>query len=222
VNVASLSRTMVKQGIKGFEGLIDLPGTIGASVYNNSSCYNYSIAQILIKIEFLQEDNTIIFLSPEDLNYTKRSSSLKRKERTGVILRVYLKKEYDSSERLMFIADKNQKIRKITQEGSAHNLGSCYVHLYTDGIILFCLRIIYFSYKLTAMLLRVDKLKQMQAKKIIYFSLLGYKSILPYVSCKSVNCFIWIDDEADDAFLKYQTYMKKVFKANILEIEIKK
>lgn len=32
VNVARLSREMVAKGVKGFEGLIDLPGTVGGGV----------------------------------------------------------------------------------------------------------------------------------------------------------------------------------------------
>jgi UDP-N-acetylmuramate dehydrogenase len=48
VSVRSLSRRMVDLGIKGFYGLIDLPGTVGAAVYGNASCFNCSITKLLI------------------------------------------------------------------------------------------------------------------------------------------------------------------------------
>lgn len=36
VNVSKLSREMVEFGFEGFEGLVDLPGTIGAAIFGNS------------------------------------------------------------------------------------------------------------------------------------------------------------------------------------------
>jgi UDP-N-acetylmuramate dehydrogenase len=221
-NVANLAKKMIYEGVKGFEGLIDLPGTVGSSVYNNSSCYECSITEMLIKIEFLQNDNKIDILYPEDLGFTLRSSSLKRKEKKGVILRVYLKKEYRiSPQQLIAIAENNHRHRKTTQEGSVNNLGSCFNYLKRNGFIYIILRVISFLCKIIAILLSINKERQEQIKRYIYFSLLGYSSILPYISRKSINCFIWRDDNADVAFLKYKEWMKKVYKTEHLEIEIK-
>lgn len=36
VHVRLLARDMVKRGYKGFEGLVDLPGTIGGAIVNDS------------------------------------------------------------------------------------------------------------------------------------------------------------------------------------------
>ena len=88
VSVAKLSHQMVDKGIKGFEGLIDLPGTVGAAVYGNASCYGCSINSLLISFELLKPDGDIVTVYPNDLKLSKRSSSLKRHELKGIILSV--------------------------------------------------------------------------------------------------------------------------------------
>ena len=89
VSVSSLARQMVKKGIKGFEGLIDLPGTVAASVYGNASCYGCSINSLLESFQLLTPDGEIKTLHTGDLKLSKRSTSLKRNEMGGVILANY-------------------------------------------------------------------------------------------------------------------------------------
>ena len=94
VPVSKLSRQMVNEGVKGFEGLIDLPGTVAASVYGNASCYGCSINQILESFEILRPDGKVETQTPEFLKMRKRSTTLKRGELEGVILSVRLRKRY--------------------------------------------------------------------------------------------------------------------------------
>lgn len=51
--VASLARYAVSRGYKGFAGLVNLPGTVAAAIYNNSSCFGCSISNLLQEVEFL-------------------------------------------------------------------------------------------------------------------------------------------------------------------------
>lgn len=83
VSVRSLSRKMVALGVKGFEGLIDLPGTVSASVYGNATCYGCSINQLLESFEILLTNGDITMLTAEDLRLSTRSSALKRGELGG-------------------------------------------------------------------------------------------------------------------------------------------
>ena len=114
VPVAKLARKMVDEGVKGFEGLIDLPGTVGAAVYGNASCYGCSINSLLIAFDLLKPDGTIETMYPSDLKLTKRSSSLKRHELKGIILSVKLKKEQGVAVLLKNLADKNHHKRKVS------------------------------------------------------------------------------------------------------------
>ena len=124
--VKSLATQMVDSGIIGFEGLIDLPGTVAASVYGNASCYNCSINKLLVSFDVLRPDGTIVTLFPDDLQLSKRSSSFKRGEQKGIILSVTLSCNKGNIEELKMKAQLNHQIRISTQPPAQNNLGSIY------------------------------------------------------------------------------------------------
>lgn len=82
-SVRKLSRQMVDEGFKGFEGLIDLPGTVASSVYGNCSCYGCSINSMLMQVELLCPDGRIVTKSADEMKFSPRSSALKRGEWGG-------------------------------------------------------------------------------------------------------------------------------------------
>ena len=59
VGVINLSKQMIKQGIKGFEYLTGLPGTIGAALVNNSSCRENSISELLVSARVVLKDGSM-------------------------------------------------------------------------------------------------------------------------------------------------------------------
>lgn len=63
VGVINLSKQMIKQGIKGFEYLTGLPGTIGAALVNNSSCRENSISELLVSARVVLKDGSIKIFS---------------------------------------------------------------------------------------------------------------------------------------------------------------
>lgn len=69
VGVINLSKQMIKQGIKGFEYLTGLPGTIGAALVNNSSCRENSISELLVSARVVLKDGSIKIFLPEDFKY---------------------------------------------------------------------------------------------------------------------------------------------------------
>lgn len=213
VSVKTLARAMVDEGVKGFEGLIDLPGTVAASVCGNASCYDCSINSILVSVEFLKESGEIITLKPEDLKLSKRSSALKRGELGGVILSVTLRKEVGDAEQIKTLADKNHETRTKKQPGPKDNLGS----IYSDskkwsvkGIILHTIA------KAVSFLLK--PIKQVSTTNIILY-MTGCKELIPYVW--GWNRFIWKDEESHKLFWKYHQIHKKLFLINDFEIIIK-
>lgn len=102
---------MVKGGYKGFEWLVDLPGTIGGAVVNNSRCYGCQISHLLKEVRLLQSDGTVTNLSPQDLAFKFRSSDLKRGEINGVILTVTLILEKGNAAELESLAEKAHQDR---------------------------------------------------------------------------------------------------------------
>ncbi|MEG1586717.1 MAG: FAD-binding protein, partial [Bacteroidales bacterium] len=123
VSVSRLARKCVNSGICGFEYLTELPGTVGAAVYNNSSCKTNSIASIVEYIDFLTDDGKVVSLTPEHLDFSFRSSSLKKNKLKGLILRVYLRAEQGDSSKLVSIAEKNRINRNKFFRGHSRNLG---------------------------------------------------------------------------------------------------
>lgn len=220
VSVAKLSRQMVDKGIKGFEGLIDLPGTVGAAVYGNASCYGCSINALLISFELLKPDGDIVTVYPNDLKLSKRSSSLKRHELKGIILSVKLKKEQGDVILLKELAEKNHHLRKVFQPSPKDNLGSIYASKQKKTafgfIVLGIAKFFGLIYGLTG-----KNFKQVRDKqKEIVLTLLQARELLPYVY--GWNRYIWKDELAHTLFWKFDKIHRLLYKYNEFEIEIKR
>lgn len=128
--VSVLSRHCVDQGFKGYYGLVNLPGTVGAALYNNSSCFGCSLSEHLIDAVFYDiEKKAIVHLASDDFDFSHRDSKLKRKELNGVLLSIKLDKIKGCIDEEKATAEEATHIRKITQEAPAYTLGSVYVGL---------------------------------------------------------------------------------------------
>lgn len=128
VKVTALAKTLIENGFKGFEGLVDLPGTLAGGLYGNAGCYGCHVADNLEKIDLLRADGEIVVVNKSDMKFAVRSSVLKRKELNGVILKAYFRLEKGDKKQLQSVAVNNHKIRKLTQPGPTHNLGSIFVN----------------------------------------------------------------------------------------------
>lgn len=137
VKVSTLANNLVRAGFKGFEGLIDLPGTIAGGLYGNAGCYGCNVADNLVRLEMLNTNGEVVTVSKADIMYSERSSAFKRNEMQGVIFRAYFHLVDGDKEQLRRIAEKNHEDRKNNQPSPAHNLGSVYVdeHL---SLLLYC------------------------------------------------------------------------------------
>lgn len=219
VSVSKLSRRMVSEGVKGFEGLIDLPGTVGAAVYGNASCFKCSINNLLISCELLCPDGTVKTLFPDDLQLTTRSSVLKRDELKGVILTVKLIKEKGDVNELQKEAEINHIIRKTTQPGPKDNLGSIYA--VSGGWSLYSIipRFISKCYAMFLILIGKDKIVVKQKQRAFLLYLLGAKDIYPYIY--GWNRYIWKDEQSHALFWKYHKVHQLLFRESVFEIEIK-
>ena len=91
VGVIRMANDMVQRGISGFEYLTGLPGTIGAAIYNNSSCKSNSISALLVSAEVLLSDGRLVTMTAEDMEYQFRSSIFKEGRLRGVIITVVLR-----------------------------------------------------------------------------------------------------------------------------------
>lgn len=221
VSVKSLSKRMVEEGVKGFEGLIDLPGTVGAAVYGNASCYSCSINALLESFELLMPNGKIVIKNVNDLKLSKRSSSLKRGELKGIILNVVLKKEYGNKDVIKEQSEKNHKTRLETQPGPKDNLGSIYSDSKVRKFSIICIianclsKLLLYSLKIAGK----SNSYAHKKRKEMYFGIMGSKDLASYVY--GWNRYIWKDKKSHGLFWEYHKLHQKLFKNSKFEIEIK-
>lgn len=225
VNISRLSQYAVSRGYLGFEGMVGLPGTIGAAVVNNSSCFKCSVSDLVESVDVL-ESGELHTLSHDELSFKHRSSAIKRGERNAIILGIKLKiQKTDDIEGLKKQAQQNVELRKQTQEGKAKNLGSIFSGYHPRPIDISLLgwqKVIgVLTFRVRDHFLRNNATYKLKRNKYL-FKLFGYKDLEKYVSDKNINCFIWRDEYADVAFDRYLDFMNHYADCDSLEIEILK
>ena len=219
VQVSKLAEQVIKLGIKGFEYLTKLPGTVGAAIYNNSSCKSNSISELLIDVDMVTPQG-IKKVSAEELHFAFRTSDLKRSILRGVILKARLRLAFGQKDELERKAKDNEIERRKLLEGPAQNLG-CTVHKpFSNGSMPFRYRVPSSIYSKIITLLVKDELKRKRLNKSFLLTISGHKKLIPYVSDYLSLIFVWRDDNADEFFNEYLSFMKDIYKTDKVEIEI--
>ena len=206
VNVKTLTRAMVENGMEGFAGMIDLPGTVGGAIYGNSDVSNYSISNLIESVTFLTEKGNLKTLTRNDLGFQFRSSALKRSEIKGTILKCKLLVKRGDRNRELNKAETIHEWRKRNQPGPLNNLGTT--------------AILEKRTKLGLILSIVSKLLNLRGKKKADFMLScsGGSSLKSYTF--GLNRYMWKDANAHLLFNKYVEVIMKLYKSPKLEIEI--
>ena len=220
VSVKNLARDMVKKGIIGFEYLTELPGTVGGALYNNSSCITNSLSELLLEVEFVRNDGKILFLTPNDLEFSFRSSILKEKRLEGTIISLKFKVEYGNPRFLEKIVEYNTKSRIGLIESNAHNLGCTVNRCFINGKMPLKYSIPSRIYNKILLIIEKDSLKRKIKSRDFLCKITGFSNLAKYISPKNIIIFMWTDDGADKEFPRYLDFMKKVFKTDKVEIEI--
>lgn len=222
VLTSTLARNCVNKGYKGFSGLVNLPGTVGAAIYGNAGCFGCSVSSLLEQISMLTYNTSlhkveVKSLGKNDLAFSHRSSAFKRKEINGIILSVTLKKELSSVNSEIEKAQYATQRRKISQESPAKNLGSIY------GKLIYRKNLKNFIALFIKTVLRLCHIANdgMTFYKHIQLKQYGYEILNRYISDKNINTFMWIDKDAETMFPIYQKFMEKVYLNPTLEIEIR-
>ncbi|NLT27206.1 MAG: UDP-N-acetylmuramate dehydrogenase [Microbacteriaceae bacterium] len=82
----------VDDGLSGIEALAGIPGSVGAAPVQNIGAYGQELADVLERIELLEADTgEAVWLDADELGLGYRTSSLKRGEHRGLVLRVELR-----------------------------------------------------------------------------------------------------------------------------------
>ncbi|MED4726653.1 UDP-N-acetylmuramate dehydrogenase [Aneurinibacillus migulanus] len=82
-----------KEGLTGLEFAGGIPGTVGGAVYMNAGAHSSDVSRILKSAEVLLENGELVWLSPEELGFSYRTSVL-QKERRGVVVSAVFRLQY--------------------------------------------------------------------------------------------------------------------------------
>lgn len=219
VSVRAISIAATNIGIKGFEGLCDLPGTIAAALYGNAGCFGCSISSILLDARILLPNGEIISVKSEWFEFSNRSSILKKGDKKGVILSARLRRDNGDKEILQAIASKNHLIRKTTQPEAKNSLGTIYSKEGDFTILHYIISAITLIYGFILRLVGTDKNEIKNKRKHLTFCILGATDVEPYV--RSWNWYQWNNEESYVLFWKYVRLHSLMYKNSVFEIEIK-
>ncbi|MFD2674908.1 UDP-N-acetylmuramate dehydrogenase [Gulosibacter bifidus] len=88
----------VARGYSGIEALAGIPGSVGAAPVQNIGAYGQELADVLVRIELANADTgEIEWLDAPQLGLGYRTSTLKRGEHRGLVLRVELALQTDGA-----------------------------------------------------------------------------------------------------------------------------
>lgn len=214
--MSSLSKFCINNGYAKYDGFLDLPGTIGGAIVNNSGCYGSLIQDVLYSVDLIQA-GVLKTYSTDDLKFSHRNSALKSKDIEGVILSA--KFRIDVIENIDILKERAEKFkieRKKKNEFAFPGLGSTLssfeikdkYHFYRA--LSFALRFMSFSY--------LDAIK-IKTKVYLYFN--KTKKFRQYVSPLGMSTFLWKDSNADEAFKEYKKFIEQKSKDHTFEIQIR-
>ena len=125
-NLIRLSRYCQEHGIAGMAWCIAVPGTVGGAVVNNAGAHGGDIAGTLKRARIIDADAGEMWLSPSELNYAYRSSSLKAKgERRFFVTDAEFRLRLDDPIAIQERMDAFSAARKASQPAGA-SLGSIF------------------------------------------------------------------------------------------------
>lgn len=103
VSLAYSAIKTAEHGLSGLEYLSAIPGTVGGAVFGNAGVKNYSISDIVDKIEVIDYSGNKRVLTKKDINFEYRKSNLK----DCIVTKIFF---------ILKNADKNDILKTISQE----------------------------------------------------------------------------------------------------------
>ena len=123
-SLIGLALKVSRMGLKGMEFATGIPGTIGGAVYMNAGAYKEDMASIIKKVKLLDENDNIIELNKEDLEFGYRKSILQSKK--YVCLEATLLLDYGDIDEIIDLIEKRKQKRIETQPLEYPSAGSVF------------------------------------------------------------------------------------------------
>lgn len=88
--MSDIADAALKNNLTGFESLSGIPGTIGGAIMMNAGAYNQEIGNLVVSVDVIDENNNIITLKQDKLDFSYRHSCIEEKGYVVVAVRLSL------------------------------------------------------------------------------------------------------------------------------------
>lgn len=122
---SSLAWKAARNGLKGFEWTIGIPGTVGGAVVMNAGAHGGETADILVETEVVSPNGEVACLKPADLDYRYRTSNLQGSDRIVTTATFQLSPGHEPTAVKAATAE-DLKQRRTTQPYHLPNCGSVF------------------------------------------------------------------------------------------------
>jgi len=120
-----LANDTINNSYSGLEWSISIPGTVGASVFNNAGAYGSDMSNVVECVKVLDEDFNIVIFNNEDCKFEYRDSIFK-KIRKYIILSCVIDLEKSNKEEMLEKAADRRKRRIESQPLEYPSAGSVF------------------------------------------------------------------------------------------------
>ena len=124
-SLIKVSLDTIEKGFSGMEFSTGIPGCIGASVAMNAGAYNSDISTVIKEATVLTPDNEVKTMSKEELEFSYRTSFLKRNKKYIVLSATFELTPGNIEEMKALVEDRNKK-RVESQPLDLPNAGSVF------------------------------------------------------------------------------------------------
>jgi UDP-N-acetylenolpyruvoylglucosamine reductase len=122
----TMSNILAKNGLKGGEWTVGIPGTIGGAIYMNAGSGNFSLANNLLSVQVIDTKNLEIYeLKKKDIDFKYRFSSF-QKNNLKIINAKFLFEPGGNIKQLLETTKKNLKYKTDRQPYDLPSFGSVF------------------------------------------------------------------------------------------------
>lgn len=219
-SLTKIAKLLVKNGVKGYEGLVGIPGTIGAAAINNSGAFGCSMSNVVLGVLCISIKNgKLIYFNNAELQYKKRNSILKGQNQYLVLsvdLDIQTKVAPQTVISKMY---QNIEVRRTKIDGKRKSLGTIFIASSMNEL--------YNRHRIATIF---GKILNIPNKLLFHrhdwdiairFFCLGHLELAKH--CDSIGRFCWDENTTERDFFHYIKTMQSLACGQLeLEIEIKK
>lgn len=125
VSMIYLAYEAAKVGLSGFEFMGGIPGTIGGGVYMNAGAYKYCFADVFTSAIILNENNELITLNREEMEFDYRKSIL-QKHKDWILIEANFTMNPKDPQEIIAVLDKRKEKRMASQPWNFASAGSVF------------------------------------------------------------------------------------------------